>query len=119
MKTPTKSKQVSKVKKMTRLEAANKINKQHQDYESKWVQTLPVPLLSQMKKYKCNVHGYKTLKWVTKSNKFMRVRHQIACTDWASWQARKNNTCAYNKIYYTVLKYIYHNCCGSIFKSQN
>ena len=56
MKTPTKSKQVSKVKKMTRLEAANKINKQHQDYESKWVQTLPVPLLSQMKKYKCNVH---------------------------------------------------------------
>ena len=78
MKTPTKSKQVSKVKTMTRLEAANKINKQHQDYESKWVQTLPVPLLSQMKKYKCNVHGYKTLKWVTKSNKFMRVRHQIA-----------------------------------------
>ena len=71
------TKQVSKVK-MTRLEAANKINKQHQDYESKWVQTLPVPLLSQMKKYKCNVHGYKTLKWVTKSNKFMRVRHQIA-----------------------------------------
>ena len=78
MKTPTKSKQVSKVKTMTRLEAANKINKQHQDYESKWVQTLPVPLLSHMKKYKCNVHGYKTLKWVTKSNKFMRVRHQIA-----------------------------------------
>ena len=36
MKTPTKSKQVSKVKTMTRLEAANKINKQHQDYESKW-----------------------------------------------------------------------------------
>ena len=76
MKTPT-NQQVSKVK-MTRLEAANKINKQHQDYESKWVQTLPLPLLSQMKKYKCNVHGYKKMKWVTKSNKFMRVRHQIA-----------------------------------------